>query len=198
MAKVCSARCVWQAAFIKHSVTIFSWKWADLHKNKKSVLIACPITLGDSFLLCWYTPEPIHTLHQLYLILPKHSITLTIHQLTWCKWTTSDQEEWLKTCLPEFADAQVNKTTSKEFLPTVLRDWRNSWPTPTPTPEEITKASNIEKATQKKRPTKIWYFNHLIVHMLKMNSLCISILRLGSTIIWEEQHLEMVHVGFWK
>ena len=74
--------------------------------------------------------------------------------MTWRKWTTSDQEEWLKTCLPEFADAQVNKTTSKEFLPTVLRDWKNSWPTPTPTPEEITQASNVEKAIQKKKANK--------------------------------------------
>ena len=67
------------------------------------------------------------------------------------KWTTSDQEEWLKTRLPEFSDAQANKTTSKEFFPTVLRDWRNLWPTPTPTPEEVTQAGNVEKATQKKK-----------------------------------------------
>jgi hypothetical protein len=67
------------------------------------------------------------------------------------KWTTTDQEEWLKLRLAGFSDAQVNKTTSKEFFPAVFKEWRNTWPIPSPTPEEITKAGNAEKATQKKR-----------------------------------------------
>jgi len=71
--------------------------------------------------------------------------------MTRCKWTTADQEEWLKSRLPDFGNAQVNKTTSKEFFPAVLKDWRNAWPTPTPSPDEVTKAGNVKKATQKKR-----------------------------------------------
>jgi hypothetical protein len=66
------------------------------------------------------------------------------------KWTTADQEEWLKSRLAGFSDAQVNKTT-KEFFPVVFKEWRKPWPTPDPTPEEITEAGNIEKATLKKK-----------------------------------------------
>jgi hypothetical protein len=67
------------------------------------------------------------------------------------KWTTTDQEEWLKSYLAGFSDAQANKTTSKEFYPAILKEWRKAWPTPDPTLEEITQAGNAEKATQKKK-----------------------------------------------
>ena len=67
------------------------------------------------------------------------------------KWTMTNQEDWLKAHLAEFGNAQVNKTTSKEFFLTILKDWRNAWPTPEATPEEVTKAGSVQKATQKKR-----------------------------------------------
>jgi hypothetical protein len=67
------------------------------------------------------------------------------------KWTTPNQEEWLKSHLPGFLDAHANKSTSKKFFPATFKAWRKSWPTPDPTPEEITQAGNVEKATQKKR-----------------------------------------------
>ena len=67
------------------------------------------------------------------------------------KWTTTDQEEWLKARLARFSDAQANKTTSKDFFPAIFREWRSEWPTPDPTPEETTQAGNVEKATRKKR-----------------------------------------------
>ena len=67
------------------------------------------------------------------------------------KWTTPDQEDFLKSHLAGFGDAQVNKTTSKEFFPVIYKEWRKVWPTPNPTPEEITEAGNIEKATLKKK-----------------------------------------------
>lgn len=66
------------------------------------------------------------------------------------KWTTTNQEEWLNSRLAEFSDAQASKTT-KEFFPAVLKAWRDAWPTPDPTLEEITQAGNQEKATRKKR-----------------------------------------------
>jgi len=66
------------------------------------------------------------------------------------KWTTHQQEEWLKSHLGGFSAAQVNKTTSKEFFPEVLKEWRKAWPTPGPTEEEITREGSVEKATQKK------------------------------------------------
>lgn len=67
------------------------------------------------------------------------------------KWTTANQEEWLKSHISKFSDAQVNKTTTKEFFPELLKEWRDAWPCPGPTPEEIAQAGSIEKATQKKR-----------------------------------------------
>jgi hypothetical protein len=67
------------------------------------------------------------------------------------KWTTDNQEEWLKSHLARFSDAQANKTTTKEFFPEILKEWREAWPCPEPTPEEIAQAGTAEKATQKKR-----------------------------------------------
>lgn len=67
------------------------------------------------------------------------------------KWTLTDQEDWLKTHLAGFSTAQVNKTTSKEFYPMVLKEWKKAWPTSDATPEEVAKAGSAEKATQKKR-----------------------------------------------
>jgi hypothetical protein len=67
------------------------------------------------------------------------------------KWTTTNQEEWLKSRLAGFSDAQANKTTTKEFFPTIFKEWRSAWPTPDPTPEEITQYETVEKAIQKKR-----------------------------------------------
>jgi len=67
------------------------------------------------------------------------------------KWTTTDQEDWLKSHLAGFCDAQVNKTTSKEFYPAIFKEWRKSWATPDPSPEEITESGNVEKATLKKK-----------------------------------------------
>jgi hypothetical protein len=65
------------------------------------------------------------------------------------KWTTTEQEEWLKSHLAGFGDAQSNKTTSKIFFPMVLKEWKTKWLTPDPTAEEITQAGNVEKATKK-------------------------------------------------
>ena len=67
------------------------------------------------------------------------------------KWTTPNQEEWLKSRLARFTDAQVNKTTTKEFFPEILKDWRKAWPCSEPTTEEITQAGSAEKASQKKK-----------------------------------------------
>jgi hypothetical protein len=80
-----------------------------------------------------------------------HLITALITKMTRRKWTTSNQEDWLKSRLAGFSDAQANKTTSKEFFPLVFKEWRNLWPTPDPTPEDVTIAGTAEKAAHKKR-----------------------------------------------
>ena len=71
--------------------------------------------------------------------------------MTCHKWMMTNQEDWLKAHLAEFGNAQVNKTTSKEFFLMVLKKWRTAWPTPDATQEEVAQAGSIEKATQKKR-----------------------------------------------
>ena len=78
------------------------------------------------------------------------------------KWTTTNQEEWLKTRLARFSDAQATKTT-KDFFPAILKEWRVAWPCPGPSPEEITEAGNVEKATLKKRTEEnaVHYLPHL-------------------------------------
>ena len=67
------------------------------------------------------------------------------------KWTSGNQEEWLKSRIARFINVQVNKTTTKEFFPEILKEWREAWPCPGPTLEEIAQAGSVEKATQKKR-----------------------------------------------
>ena len=42
----------------------------------------------------------------------------------------TNQEDWLKAHLAGFSSTQVNKTTSKEFFPIVLKEWRKARPTP--------------------------------------------------------------------
>ena len=70
--------------------------------------------------------------------------------MTRVKWTTTDQEDWLKSRIAGFSDAQVEKTTNKEFFPAVFKAWRESWP-PNPSPEEVTDAGGVEKATLKRK-----------------------------------------------
>ena len=67
------------------------------------------------------------------------------------KWTTPEQEEWLKDRLATFIDAQVNKSTTSTFFPEVIRDWREKWPISEPTAEEIANATSPEVATKKKQ-----------------------------------------------
>jgi hypothetical protein len=78
------------------------------------------------------------------------------------KWTTPEQEEWMKSRLAGFCNAQVNKTTSKDFFPIVFKEWRRTWATPDPTPEEISEVGSVKKATQKKKKEEEavgFYFN---------------------------------------
>ena len=72
-------------------------------------------------------------------------------KMTKIKWTTNDKEEWLKSHIAEFSEAQANKTTSKFFFPAILKKWKKTWPIPEPTPEEITEFGSVEIATRKKR-----------------------------------------------
>ena len=69
------------------------------------------------------------------------------------KWTTTEQEEWLRSHLAGYSDARdaQDDDTSKELLSVILEEWRNKWPTPSPSLDEIVQAGTVEKALQKKK-----------------------------------------------
>jgi hypothetical protein len=52
------------------------------------------------------------------------------------RWTTDSQEEWLKARIEGFIKAYHDKTLSKEFLPVVIKEFRDLWPVPPLTTEE--------------------------------------------------------------
>ena len=71
--------------------------------------------------------------------------------MTHRKWTSDDQEEWLKAWLSLFTEAQANKTTTSKFFPQTLTEWRKAWPVPEPTGDEIAQAKTVEEAIKRKR-----------------------------------------------
>jgi hypothetical protein len=67
------------------------------------------------------------------------------------KWTTKDQEAWLTKRKPAFLEAKQNKTTAKEFFPLVVQEFRDKWPVPPVTQEEIADAGSLELAIRVKK-----------------------------------------------
>lgn len=67
-------------------------------------------------------------------------------------WTSDDQKDWLDLRKTEFLAANLNKTATKDFFPAVFRDFREKFPVPVVTQEEIEKAGgSMELATKIKR-----------------------------------------------
>ena len=67
------------------------------------------------------------------------------------KWTTNEQHEWLEARKAAFVEANQKKNAAKEFFPLVIKEFREKWPVPTATPEEINEAGSVEIATKVKR-----------------------------------------------
>jgi hypothetical protein len=67
------------------------------------------------------------------------------------KWTTDEQEEWLEQRKPAFLEANQNKTAAKDFFPTVVEEFRQKWPVPPATEQEIIDAGSVELATRAKQ-----------------------------------------------
>lgn len=61
-------------------------------------------------------------------------------------WTTDLQKEWLEARLATFREAQAQKTVMKQFFPEILKAWKEEWPIPPPTVEEISEAGSLQKA----------------------------------------------------
>jgi len=66
-------------------------------------------------------------------------------------WTTNDQKEWLEARKTAFLEAKQKELTSKEFFPLVMQEFREKWPVPAATEDEITFAGSVELATKVKR-----------------------------------------------
>ncbi|KAM6489977.1 hypothetical protein JOM56_014556 [Amanita muscaria] len=79
------------------------------------------------------------------------------------KWTTPEQETWLKARCAGFAEAEANDTR-KAFFDGVIDAWREAWPLPNITPEEIQDAGGEKQAidSQEKSHKRLraWFRNH--------------------------------------
>ena len=61
-------------------------------------------------------------------------------------WTVDLQKKWLEAQLSTFCEAQAQKTVMKQFFPKILKAWKEEWPIPLPTDEEVAEVGSLEKA----------------------------------------------------
>jgi len=61
--------------------------------------------------------------------------------MTKTQWTTSAQRAWLEGLMPGFVQAQLGKTTSTIFFPTMFTAWTKEFPLDPVTELEITQAT---------------------------------------------------------
>ena len=83
------------------------------------------------------------------------------------RWTTTEQRDWLEARIPAFTEAQQTKSTGS-FFPEVHRAWRESWPVPAPTEDEIRQWGSAEIATAKlvKRAQEVGYSHAFLHHIV--------------------------------
>ena len=65
------------------------------------------------------------------------------------RWTTTEQRDWLEARIPAFTEAQQTKSAASTFFPDVHKEWRESWPTPAPSEDEIKQWGSAEIAEAK-------------------------------------------------
>jgi len=63
------------------------------------------------------------------------------------KWTTPEQEDWLKAHCKGFAEAEETNAT-RTFYQTIVSSWLEKWPNPAPTETEIQEAGELQQATK--------------------------------------------------
>lgn len=81
-------------------------------------------------------------------------------------WTTEGERKWLVDLIPDFLEAQENKTTST-FWPNIYQRYAEEFPIAPPTADEINSANgNLENATRQKKKAieKVWHISSLIVN----------------------------------
>jgi hypothetical protein len=67
------------------------------------------------------------------------------------KWTTEEQEAWLDLRKAAFLEANQKKNAGKEFFPIVTKEFREKWPVPPVTEQEINDAGSAELAMRAKQ-----------------------------------------------
>jgi hypothetical protein len=66
-------------------------------------------------------------------------------------WTTDAQLAWLQERKGAFLQALQSKTSSKDFFPKIVQDFRQKWPVDDATDQEIASAKSLERANKIKR-----------------------------------------------
>lgn len=70
--------------------------------------------------------------------------------MTCAPWTTEDQHNWLEARKAQFIEANQRKAAAKEFFPDIVKEFRENWPVPSVSQEEIAAAGSVERATKDK------------------------------------------------
>jgi hypothetical protein len=71
--------------------------------------------------------------------------------MTRATWATEEQHSWLEARKAQFIEANQRKVAAKEFFPDIVKEFRENWPVPPVSVEEIEGAGSVELATKNKR-----------------------------------------------
>jgi hypothetical protein len=71
--------------------------------------------------------------------------------MTRATWATEEQHKWLEARKAQFIEANQRKVAAKEFFPNVVKEFRENWPVPPVSVEEIQGAGSVERATKIRR-----------------------------------------------
>ena len=80
--------------------------------------------------------------------------------MTRSPWTSNDQKEWLESRKMEYLAANINKTATKEFFPTVFKEFGEKWPVPPVTQEELNEADGSIELANKKKGRSMTRYEH--------------------------------------
>ena len=70
--------------------------------------------------------------------------------MTCATWTNEEQQNWLEARKAKFIEANQRRAVAKEFFPEIVKEFREKWPVPAVSQEEIDKAGSVGLATKTK------------------------------------------------
>lgn len=71
--------------------------------------------------------------------------------MTRATWTNEEQHNWLEAHKARFIEANQRRAAAKEFFPDIVKEFREKWPVPAVSQDEIDKAGSVGLATKTKR-----------------------------------------------